>query len=59
MTKMYLDSQKRGPKAFVGLVKSLKDSDNFEAAAILDESVEIPSKPKPLKLQNPPASREE
>ena len=39
LQKFYLDVQKRGPKAFDGLIRSLVASGNYEAAAILDPTV--------------------
>ena len=53
---MYLDAQKRGPNAFKGLVKSLVESGNFEAANILDPSVEVP-KQLPRAVMASPSSR--
>ena len=41
LQKFYLDVQKRDPKAFDGLVRSLVASGNFEAAHILDPTVKV------------------
>lgn len=45
---MYMDVQKRGPKAFAGLVAALEESGNSVAANLLDASVKIVEKPSPL-----------
>lgn len=45
--QLYLDVLKRGPGAFSGLVKSLADSGNGEAAKCLDPNVELPPPPQP------------
>jgi hypothetical protein len=39
---LFLDAEKRGPTAFRGLVRSLVESDNHDAAKVLDASVVAP-----------------
>ena len=46
--QLYMDVQKRGPKAYANLVKSLQESDNCVAANILDTNVKIESLPSPI-----------
>ena len=43
-----MDVQKRGPKAFDSLVKSLQESDNCVAANILDINAKIEDLPSPI-----------
>ena len=45
---MFMEVQKRGPKAFAALIDSLKESGNSVAASILDPSVQIVNTPSPL-----------
>ncbi len=47
--QLFLDVQKRGPKAFKNLVGALVDSDNKVAANILDSNVVIETPPSPMK----------
>ena len=46
--QLYLDVQKRGPKAFRSFVSSLDESDNSVAANILDPEIKPRSLPSPL-----------
>ena len=46
--QMFLDVQKRGPKAFESLVGSLQESGNCVAANILDINVKIEDLPSPI-----------
>jgi hypothetical protein len=41
--QLFLDVQRRGPRAFANLIKSLEESDNSAAANILDPSIEVTS----------------
>ena len=45
---MFLDVQRRGPKAFESLVGSLQESGNCVAANILDINVKIEDLPSPI-----------
>ncbi len=40
--QLFLDVQKRGPRAFAGLLRCLLESGNYAAARVLDPSVEEP-----------------
>lgn len=57
--KLYLDVQRRGPKAFLSLLNALVESENSSAAHILDSQVEIVQKRLPDKVWNPPNYQEE
>jgi len=57
--KLYLDVQRRGPKAFLSLVGALVESGNSSAAHILDTQVEIVQNKLPDKVWNPPNYQEE
>ena len=46
--QLFMDVQKRGPKAFENLVGSLQGSGNCVAANILDVNIKIESLPSPL-----------
>ena len=46
--QLFMDVQKRGPKAFGNLVGSLQGSGNCVAANILDVNIKIESLPSPL-----------
>ena len=46
--QLFMDVQKRGPKAFGNLVGSLQGSGNCVAANILDGSIKIESLPSPI-----------
>ena len=46
--QLYLDVQKRGPKAFRSFVSSLDESDNSVAANILDPEIKPRTLPSPL-----------
>ncbi len=43
--QLFLDVQKRGPRAMERLIKSLVESDNFEAAKVLDPTLPKPRQP--------------
>ena len=46
--QLFMDVQKRGPKAFGNLVGSLQGSGNCVAANILDVNIKIESLPSPI-----------
>ena len=46
--QLFMDVQKRGPKAFENLVGSLQGSGNCVAANILDVNIKIESLPSPI-----------
>lgn len=57
--KLYLDVQRRGPKAFHILVAALQESGNSKAAQVLDPSLEPVEVSRPEKVWNPPTYLEE
>ena len=46
--QLYLDVQKRGPKAFKNLTAALVDSGNVVAANLLDSTIVIDNLPSPM-----------
>ena len=40
--QLYLDVQKRGPRAYAALLGCLAESGNYEAARVLNPAIEVP-----------------